>query len=56
MEIFCKVTPYGLVPLYDSVTEHGATASLLRDEPTYYDRKEARKRVYKLNGWKYTKK
>lgn len=41
---------------YDSVTEHGSTASPLRDEPTYYDREEARKRVYELNGWRHTKK
>lgn len=40
----------------DSVTEGGsAAASPLRDEPTYYDREKARKRVYELNGWKYNK-
>lgn len=41
---------------YDSVTEQGSTASPLRDEPIYYDREKVRKRVYELNGWRYTKK
>lgn len=39
---------------YDSVTERGTAASPLRGEPHYYNREEARKRVYELNGWKYT--
>ena len=41
---------------YDHVTEHGGSASPLPDEPAYDDREEARKRVYQLNGWKYTEK
>lgn len=32
----------------------GTAASLVMDEPSFIDREEARKRVYELNGWKYT--
>ena len=28
----------------------------VKDEPEYYDREEAKKRVYELNGWKYVPK
>ncbi len=30
----------------------GVTGSPVPDEPTYYSRDAARKRVYELNGWK----
>lgn len=38
---------------YDSVTASGTTASPVPDEPSFYNREEARKRVYELNGWNY---
>lgn len=38
---------------YDSVCGTVTTASPLPDEPYYYNREEARKRVYELNGWRY---
>lgn len=31
-----------------------SNASLVHSEPPLNDREEARKRVYELNGWKYT--
>lgn len=40
---------------YDSVTDKGTVASPVQDEPYYYDREEARKRVYQLNGWNFNK-
>lgn len=52
----CYYTPYlrGFrIYRYDSVTASTSTASLVPGEPIYYDREEARKRVYELNGWKY---
>lgn len=30
-----------------------ATGQRLPGEPYYYNREEARKRVYELNGWRY---
>ena len=38
---------------YDYVSDTVATASPLPDEPYYYNREEARKRGYELNGWRY---
>ena len=38
---------------YDYVDAKTASASPLPDEPYYYNREEARKRVYELNGWRY---
>lgn len=39
-------------------TEHnhyiGFTASPVIGEPKYFNREEVRRRVYELNGWKYT--
>lgn len=29
------------------------SSSPVRDEPVYYNKEEARKRVYELNGWPY---
>lgn len=40
---------------YDSVTTTTSTASPVPDEPIYFDREEARKRVYQLNGWNFNK-
>lgn len=37
------------------VTETGGSISARTDEPVYFDREEARKRVYELNGWRYKK-
>ena len=41
---------------YVSVTAMTSTASPVTDEPIYYDREEAKKRVYELNGWNFNKK
>ena len=38
------------------VSAESCSASRVEDEPTYYDREEAHKRVYKLNGWNFNKK
>lgn len=38
---------------YTSVTATGSVASPVVEEPIYFNREEARKRVYKLNGWNY---
>ena len=38
---------------YDYVGETTSSASPLPNEPYYYNREEARKRVYELNGWRY---
>lgn len=39
-------------------TEHnhyiGFTTSPVIGEPKYFNREEVRRRVYELNGWKYT--
>lgn len=39
---------------YDIVTLTSSSASAVNDEPQFSDSEEARKRVYQLNGWKYT--
>ena len=52
----CYYTPRGRafrIYRYDYVSDTVATASPLPDEPYYYNREEARKRVYELNGWRY---
>lgn len=41
---------------YDKVDQHGASASPVPGEITYFDPEQARKRVYELNGWIYNKK
>lgn len=51
-------TPYGrsfriYVCTYIS---NGGSQHSPADEPLYHNREEARKRVYELNGWKYTPK
>ncbi len=38
---------------YDHVSGHGGSASPVSEEPVFYNREDARKRVYELNGWKY---
>lgn len=38
------------------MSAESCSASRVEDEPTYYDCEEARKRVYKLNGWTSTRK
>ena len=38
---------------YDYVGETVSTAAPVSDEPIYWDKEEARKRVYELNGWRY---
>lgn len=40
---------------YNSVAEKTSSASPVINEPIFYDREEARKRVYELNGWRYNK-
>lgn len=40
---------------YDSVTETTSSASPVTSEPLYFNREEARKRVYELNGWRMKK-
>ena len=52
----CYYAPRGRafrIYCYDYVSDTVATASPLPDEPYYYNREEARKRVYELNGWRY---
>lgn len=39
---------------YDVVCPAGSISSLVTDEPIFSNPEEARKRVYELNGWKYT--
>lgn len=39
---------------YTHADENGALASPVSGEPLYPNPEEARKRVYELNGWKYT--
>ena len=38
---------------YTMVNGTASCADPLPDEPIYFDREEARKRVYQLNGWRY---
>lgn len=38
---------------YTHVSDTGFSGSAVTDEPTYFNREEAKKRVYELNGWKY---
>lgn len=38
---------------YDYVSDTGALSSPAMGEATYFEREEARKRVYELNGWRY---
>lgn len=40
---------------YDVVTDKFQSASLVLNEPIYYDQEQAKKRVYELNGWRYNK-
>lgn len=39
---------------YTHVSDTGSAASPVLEEPIFFNREEARKRVYELNGWKYT--
>ena len=41
---------------YIEVTDRGSSAAPVHEEPTYFNREAARKRVYELNGWRYEKK
>ena len=38
---------------YPEVTDNFQSASPVLNEPIFYDREKAKKRVYELNGWKY---
>lgn len=38
--------------VWANVTEHGCSAKAVDGEPLYYEREEAKRRVYELNGWK----
>lgn len=38
---------------YDCVRGTFSSASPVNGEKAYFDREEARKRVYELNGWRY---
>ena len=38
---------------YTNVTDNFQSASPVLNEPIFYDREKAKKRVYELNGWKY---
>lgn len=38
---------------YDFVSATASTLAAVPEEPVYYDREEARRRVYELNGWRY---
>lgn len=52
-------TPHGnafRIYRYDRVTAGATSASPVNEQPFFYDREEARKRVYELNGWKYKSK
>lgn len=44
--------------IYRCVFNNGKTSTGERvvDEPPYYKREDARRRVYELNGWPYTPK
>lgn len=37
--------------VWANVTEHGCSAKAVDGEPLYYEREEAKRRVYELNGW-----
>ena len=39
---------------YDVVGPAGSISSPVTDEPIFSNPEKARKRVYELNGWKYT--
>lgn len=39
---------------YTMVADGFRSASPVSDEPIFFDREEAKKRVYELNGWRYT--
>ena len=42
---------------YETVSSNGGSSAIPAiDEPLFFDREKARKRVYELNGWKYNRK
>lgn len=41
---------------YTHVSDTGAVASPVAEEPVFFNKEDARRRVYELNGWKYTPK
>lgn len=40
---------------YKEVTDTFHSALPVQSEPIFYDREQAKKRVYELNGWRYNK-